>query len=67
MQLFQLSAAEARLGHAISKGLSVDEYADTACVSVATVRTHLRAILAKTHQKNLQDLIRLLNNLPSTN
>jgi DNA-binding CsgD family transcriptional regulator len=65
MQLFGLSAAEARLGHSIARGLTVEEHADLACVSIATVRTHLRAILAKTGERRLQDLIRVFANIPS--
>lgn len=65
MQLFQLSAAEARLAHALAKGMSLEEYADEACVSMPTVRTHLRSVLKKTGERRQQDLVRVLATLPS--
>jgi DNA-binding CsgD family transcriptional regulator len=64
MQLFQLSPAEARLAHALGKGLSMEEYADEACVGLPTVRTHLRSVLKKTSERRQQDLVRMLASLP---
>lgn len=63
--VFALTPAEARLAHELAKGVTVDEYADAAAISVATARTQLRSILAKTGEKRLQDLVRMLSTLPS--
>jgi len=63
--LFKLTPAEARLAHDLAKGASVEEYAESAAISVATARTQLRAVLAKTGEKRLQDLVRMLATLPS--
>lgn len=65
MQLFQLSPAEARMAHALGKGLSMEEYADEACVGLPTVRTHLRSVLKKTGERRQQDLVRMLATLPA--
>jgi DNA-binding CsgD family transcriptional regulator len=62
--LFRLTPAEARLAHELAKGTTVEDYADSAAVSVATVRTQLRSLLAKTGEKRLQDLVRMLATLP---
>lgn len=64
MQMFGLSAAEARLAHALGGGMSVQEFAALYSVSVATVRTQLRALLYKTGEARQQDLVRMLIALP---
>lgn len=63
--LFKLTPAEARLAHDLAKGASIEEYAESAAISVATARTQLRSVLAKTGEKRLQDLVRMLASLPS--
>ncbi|CAG9270690.1 hypothetical protein [Paraburkholderia unamae] len=63
--VFGLTPAEARLAHELAKGVSVDEYSAAAAISVATARTQLRSILAKTGERRLQDLVRMLSTLPS--
>jgi DNA-binding CsgD family transcriptional regulator len=63
--LFGLTPAEARLAHQLAKGVSVEDYADAAAISVATVRTQLRSILGKTGESRLQDLVRMLGRLPA--
>lgn len=63
--LFGLTPAEARLAHELAKGTTVDDYADSAAISIATARTQLRSILAKTGEARLQDLVRMLSTLPS--
>ncbi|KAF1029535.1 MAG: hypothetical protein GAK40_00466 [Burkholderia plantarii] len=63
--LFGLTPAEARLAHALARGATVESYAQAAAISVATARTQLRATLAKTGEKRLQDLIRMLATLPA--
>ena len=61
---FGLTAAEARLADALAHGTSPQAYADTAGLSIATVRTQIRAILAKTGAANLRALVVLLAGLP---
>jgi DNA-binding CsgD family transcriptional regulator len=62
--MFDLSPTEARLAHQLSRGVSINEYAENFCVSVATVRTQLRAVLRKTGTSRQQDLIRMLATIP---
>lgn len=62
--LFGLTPAEARLAHQLGKGLTVEGCAEAAALSVATVRTQLRSILAKTGENRLQDLVKMLSSLP---
>lgn len=64
MQWFGFTASEARLARDIAAGGSVESFANTYSVSVATVRTQLRAVLSKSGTTRQQDLIRLLLTLP---
>lgn len=63
-QAFGLTAAEARLADFLALGQSPQDYADQAKVSIATVRTQIRALLAKTGAANLRALVVLLASLP---
>jgi DNA-binding CsgD family transcriptional regulator len=63
-QAFGLTPAEARLADALAHGASPQGYADTAGLSVTTVRTQIRALLAKTGAANLRALVVLLAGLP---
>lgn len=63
-QAFGLTAAETRLADALLTGQSPGEYADSTKVSIATVRTQIRALLAKTGASNLRTLLILLATLP---
>jgi len=65
MSLFGLSRAEARLAHGLASGQSPEDYAQAACVSINTIRTQIRALLEKTGERRLPDLIRMLSLLPS--
>jgi len=65
MQLFGLTQAEARLAQALVRGQSVDDYADTQGLALPTVRSQVRAVLAKTEAPRQQDLVRMLAQLPS--
>lgn len=65
IEWFGLSAAEARLAHALAAGASIEQYSITYSVSVATARTQLRSILKKTGANRQQELVRLLSSLPS--
>lgn len=64
MQWFGFTAAEARLARDLAAGGSVEDFAMTYSVSVATVRSQLRAVLQKSGTAWQQDLIRLLLTLP---
>jgi len=64
--LFGLTPAEARLAWQLACGMSIGAYADTFCVSVATARTQLRAVLRKTGQSRQQDLLRLFASVPNS-
>ena len=57
MQLYGLTATEARLAKELVQGTTVEAYAQTYHVSVATVRTQLRQVLAKTGHSRQQALI----------
>jgi DNA-binding CsgD family transcriptional regulator len=57
MQLYSLTPAEARLAKELVQGTTVETYAQTYHVTVATVRTQLRHVLAKTGHARQQDLI----------
>jgi DNA-binding CsgD family transcriptional regulator len=63
---FGLTPAEARLADALAHGTSPQVYADTVGLSIATVRTQIRALLAKTGAANLRALVVLLASLPRT-
>ncbi|HEX6979330.1 MAG TPA: helix-turn-helix transcriptional regulator [Alphaproteobacteria bacterium] len=58
-QLWRLTAAEARVAASLLDGLSPKEIADRDAVSEATVRTQIRAILAKTGTTRQADFLRL--------
>jgi DNA-binding CsgD family transcriptional regulator/PAS domain-containing protein len=63
---FGLTPAEARLADALAQGASPQGYAGTHGLSVATVRTQIRALLAKTGASSLRALVVLLASLPRT-
>lgn len=63
--LFDLSPAESRLAHALAGGISAESYAQQQQLSLATVRSQIRAILMKSGEDNLQSLLRLLAALPA--
>lgn len=63
-QAFGLTQAEERLADALAHGASPQDYADTGGLSIATARTQIRALLAKTGAANLRALVVLLASLP---
>jgi DNA-binding CsgD family transcriptional regulator len=63
---FDLTPSEALLAADLLCGLSVGEAAVKRKRSVATVRTHLASLLAKTATARQSDLVRLLSRLPRT-
>ena len=64
-QLFALTMAEAGVALALVAGRSAEEIAGERGVSLPTVRTQIRQILAKTEASHLRDLGRLLAGLPT--
>jgi DNA-binding CsgD family transcriptional regulator len=64
MDLFGLSAAEARLARALCHGDSVEEYARDQGLRQPTVRTQLSSIFAKTHTERQVELVRLIVGIP---
>jgi DNA-binding CsgD family transcriptional regulator len=61
---FDLTPSEATLATDLMCGLSVGEAAVKQGRSIATVRTHLASILAKTGNARQSSLVRLLSQLP---
>lgn len=64
-ELFDLTPAESRLAHALARGDTAEQYATRHSLSLATVRSQIRAILQKTGEDNLQNLHRLLVLIPA--
>lgn len=58
---FDLTDAQARIAIFLSEGGTVSEYATAMKLSVATVRTHLKAIFAKTGAKRQAELAILMH------
>lgn len=63
--LYRFTPAEARLAQALLQGVEAAEYAQVHRLSLATVRSQLRALLAKTGTRRQAELVRLLGALPS--
>lgn len=64
MELFGLSAAEARLARSICHGDSVEDYARDQGVRLPTVRTQLSSVFNKTGCRRQTDLVRLISSIP---
>lgn len=64
MDLFGLSAAEARLARAICHDSSVEEYAHEQGLGCSTVRTQLSAVFHKTGTRRQASLVRLIAGIP---
>lgn len=64
MDLFGLSAAEARLARALCHGDSLEEYATDQGLKLPTVKTQLRSIFAKTGTERQSSLVRVLSGVP---
>jgi DNA-binding CsgD family transcriptional regulator len=62
--LFDLSPAEARLVGELATGLTLRDIIAVRNISMATLRTQVRAVLAKTGVRRLADLARLLAQIP---
>ncbi len=59
-QAIGLTIAEARVACALAEGITAEEYASQAGVSLSTVRTQIRAILEKAGLRRQSDLVRLV-------
>jgi DNA-binding CsgD family transcriptional regulator len=64
-QAFGLTAAESKVALALLDGKTPAEYAAAATLSVATVRTHLSAIFAKTCTRRQAEAVQVLRGLRS--
>ena len=64
MELFALTAAEARLARALCQGYSLEEYAQDQGLKLPTVRTQLGATFAKTGTERQAALVRLIAGIP---
>lgn len=64
MDLFGLSAAEARLARAICHDISVEEYAREHGLGCSTVRTQLSAVFHKTATRRQASLVCLIAGIP---
>ena len=63
-QMYGLSRAEGALAVALCRGDTLQEYAEAAGLSVATVRTQLKAIFQKTATSRQAELVSLLLQVP---
>lgn len=66
VRLFDLTAAEARLAAALAAGDSVADIAAKHGVRMPTVRSQLRAVLAKTETRRQSELVGLLTRIGSS-
>lgn len=63
IRLHGLTAAEARVAVALSRGLAGKEICEALNISYNTMRTHMKRIYAKTRTKRQSDLVRFMANL----
>lgn len=65
-QIYGLTPAETEIANALLTGCSLEEIAQQRKVSVATVRSQMKALMSKTDTQRQGDLVRLLSTLPRT-
>lgn len=65
VSLFDLTPAEARVAHKIAAGATVETIAETLGVSRETVRSQLKAALAKVGLTRQAELVGLLASIPA--
>jgi DNA-binding CsgD family transcriptional regulator/PAS domain-containing protein len=65
-QVYSLTPAETEIANALLTGFSLEEIAQLRKVSIATVRSQMKSLMAKTDTQRQADLIRLLSTLPRT-
>ncbi len=63
-KLFALTPSEGRLVHALASTASLEEAAGACGITLATARTYLKVIFAKTRTRGQVDLVRLVMGLP---
>ncbi len=63
-QAFDLTPAESRVGIQLAQGQTIEKIATNNGVSMATVRTQLKSLFAKTGTNRQADLVRLITTLP---
>jgi DNA-binding CsgD family transcriptional regulator len=59
-ELYGLTAAECRVLQLVAEGHTPQEAADRLALSLATVKTHLQRVFAKTNTGRQADLVRLV-------
>jgi DNA-binding NarL/FixJ family response regulator len=64
-RLMNLTAAEARLAHALAQGMSLEQAAIVSRITVGTARSYLKQIFEKTGCSRQGELIRMVMSLPS--
>jgi DNA-binding CsgD family transcriptional regulator len=62
--LYGLTSAEVEVANGLVRGATIEEIADARGTSVATARTQLKMLLAKTDTRRQAELVRLLLRLP---
>lgn len=65
MEMFDLTAAEARLARALAQGMRLEDYAVCNDLRLPTVKTQLRGIFAKTATSRQAELVRLITEIPA--
>ncbi|MCQ8181934.1 LuxR C-terminal-related transcriptional regulator [Methylomonas sp. SURF-1] len=65
IELFGLTAAEARFARALAQGEDVDTYANAEGLKKSTVRSHLKTAMEKTGTNSQRDLLRLVLSVPA--
>ncbi|WP_045226179.1 helix-turn-helix transcriptional regulator [Methyloterricola oryzae] len=63
-EIYKLSPAELRLAEALVAGKTIEEHAESAQISINTVKTQLRSLFSKTGTKRQGELIALLSRAP---
>lgn len=63
VQAYKLSGAEAKLLHALVKGMTPSEFANARGVKISTVRSQISQLLAKTKTRRQQDLLALISRM----
>ena len=64
--LYDLTPAETEIANGLLTGFSLEEVALLRKVSVATIRSQMKALLNKTDTRRQSELVRLLSSLPRT-
>ncbi|CUW41077.1 CheY-like receiver [Magnetospirillum sp. XM-1] len=66
MRLLGLTSAEAKLAHALARGLPLDDAALEGGITIGTARGYLKQIFAKTGKARQAEVVRLVLSLPVT-